>query len=77
MRLRLYHHPDGTRVAYREEGTGPADRAAALGDAEPPEFEPVVEHLATASASSCPTCRCTATARTARAIPTRRPGSST
>jgi pimeloyl-ACP methyl ester carboxylesterase len=24
VRLRLYHHPDGTRVAYRETGTGPA-----------------------------------------------------
>ena len=24
MRLRLYHHPDGARVAYREVGTGPA-----------------------------------------------------
>lgn len=24
MKLRLYHHPDGARVAYREEGTGPA-----------------------------------------------------
>ncbi len=24
MRLRLYHHPDGARVAYRESGTGPA-----------------------------------------------------
>ncbi|HSO98030.1 MAG TPA: alpha/beta hydrolase [Solirubrobacteraceae bacterium] len=23
MRLRLYHHPDGARVAYREAGTGP------------------------------------------------------
>jgi pimeloyl-ACP methyl ester carboxylesterase len=23
MRLRLYHHPDGARVAYREVGTGP------------------------------------------------------
>jgi pimeloyl-ACP methyl ester carboxylesterase len=23
MRLRLYHHPDGARVAYRETGTGP------------------------------------------------------
>ncbi len=23
MRLRLYHHPDGARVAYRELGTGP------------------------------------------------------
>src|SRR5207248_2963277 len=24
MRLRLYHHSDGARVAYREAGTGPA-----------------------------------------------------
>ena len=24
MKLRLYHHPDGARVAYREQGTGPA-----------------------------------------------------
>ncbi len=24
MRLRLYHHPDGARIAYREQGTGPA-----------------------------------------------------
>ena len=24
MRLRLYHHRDGARVAYRETGTGPA-----------------------------------------------------
>lgn len=24
MRLRLYHHTDGARVAYRERGTGPA-----------------------------------------------------
>src|SRR6202140_1308122 len=23
MRLRLYHHHDGARVAYRERGTGP------------------------------------------------------
>src|SRR5207244_9552605 len=23
MRLRLYHHPDGARVAYRELGAGP------------------------------------------------------
>ena len=30
MRLRLYHHPDGARVAYRETGTGPAARAPAL-----------------------------------------------
>ena len=24
MKLRLYHHPDGARIAYRETGTGPA-----------------------------------------------------
>ena len=24
MKLRLYHHTDGARVAYREQGTGPA-----------------------------------------------------
>src|SRR5262252_10150233 len=24
MRLRLYHHSDGARIAYRESGTGPA-----------------------------------------------------
>jgi pimeloyl-ACP methyl ester carboxylesterase len=24
MRLRLHHHPDGARIAYRETGTGPA-----------------------------------------------------
>jgi pimeloyl-ACP methyl ester carboxylesterase len=23
MKLRLYHHPDGARIAYREQGTGP------------------------------------------------------
>ena len=23
MKLRLYHHPDGARIAYREAGTGP------------------------------------------------------
>ena len=36
MKLRLYHHPDGARVAYREAGTGPRPRAPALGAAQPP-----------------------------------------
>ena len=36
MKLRLYHHPDGARVAYREAGTGPGARAAALRAAQPP-----------------------------------------
>ena len=30
MKLRLYHHPDGARVAYRETGHRPGPRAAAL-----------------------------------------------
>ena len=36
VKLRLYHHRDGARVAYREAGTGPGARAAALGGAQPP-----------------------------------------
>jgi pimeloyl-ACP methyl ester carboxylesterase len=45
MRLRLYHHPDGTRVAYREQGTGPAIALLHSGMLSHKEFEPVVEHL--------------------------------
>ena len=45
MRLRLYHHPDGTRVAYREEGTGPAIALLHSAMLSHKEFEPVVEHL--------------------------------
>jgi pimeloyl-ACP methyl ester carboxylesterase len=45
VRLRLYHHPDGTRVAYREEGTGPAIALLHSGLLSYKEFEPVVEHL--------------------------------
>jgi pimeloyl-ACP methyl ester carboxylesterase len=45
MKLRLYHHPDGARVAYREAGTGP--RLALLHSAglSHKEFEPAVEQL--------------------------------
>jgi pimeloyl-ACP methyl ester carboxylesterase len=46
MKLRLYHHSDGARVAYREVGTGPALvlwHSALLSHRE---FEPVVENLA-------------------------------
>jgi pimeloyl-ACP methyl ester carboxylesterase len=45
MKLRLFHHHDGTRVAYREAGVGPALcllHSAALSHRE---FVPVVEHL--------------------------------
>jgi len=45
VRLRLYHHSDGTRVAYREEGTGPAIALLHSAMLSHKEFEPVVEHL--------------------------------
>jgi pimeloyl-ACP methyl ester carboxylesterase len=46
MKLRLYHHRDGARIAYREAGVGPSlclVHSAALSHRE---FIPVVEHLA-------------------------------
>ncbi len=46
MKLRLFHHRDGARVAYREAGVGPGlclIHSAALSHRE---FVPVVEHLA-------------------------------
>ena len=70
MRLRLYHHHDGARVAYRETGAGPGAGAAALAGALAPRVG--ADRRAAgrrASASCCPICRCTATPRTARAIP--------
>ena len=45
MKLRLYHHRDGTRIAYRESGIGPSlclVHSAALSHRE---FVPIVEHL--------------------------------
>ncbi|HST56562.1 MAG TPA: alpha/beta hydrolase [Solirubrobacteraceae bacterium] len=45
MKLRLYHHPDGARVAYRELGTGPALGLLHSGMLSHKEWEPVVEHL--------------------------------
>ncbi len=46
MRLRLYHHPDGARVAYRELGAGPPLALVHSGLLSHKEWEPVVEHLA-------------------------------
>jgi pimeloyl-ACP methyl ester carboxylesterase len=46
MRLRLYHHPDGTRVAYRELGTGPSLALLHSGLLSYKEWEPAVEALA-------------------------------
>ena len=36
VKLRLFHHRDGARVAYREAGTGPGLVLAALGAPQPP-----------------------------------------
>jgi pimeloyl-ACP methyl ester carboxylesterase len=45
MRLRLYHHHDGARVAYRESGTGPALVLLHSLGLSHREFEPVVAPL--------------------------------
>jgi pimeloyl-ACP methyl ester carboxylesterase len=46
VRLRLYHHPDGARVAYRELGTGPALALVHSGMLSHKEWEPAAEGLA-------------------------------
>jgi pimeloyl-ACP methyl ester carboxylesterase len=45
MRLRLYHHPDGTRVAYRETGTGPPLALIHSELLSHMEWEPAVKEL--------------------------------
>jgi pimeloyl-ACP methyl ester carboxylesterase len=45
MRLRLWHAPDGARVAYREAGTGPPLVLLHSLGLSHRELEPVVEHL--------------------------------
>ncbi len=45
MRLRLYHHPDGARVAYRELGAGPPLALLHSGLLSYKEWEPAVEAL--------------------------------
>jgi pimeloyl-ACP methyl ester carboxylesterase len=45
MKLRLYHHSDGARVAYRELGTGPALALVHSGLLSHKEWEPAVEAL--------------------------------
>ena len=45
MRLRLYHHRDGARVAYRETGTGPALVLLHSLGLSHREYEPIVEPL--------------------------------
>ncbi len=46
MRLRLYHHPDGARVAYRESGTGPPLVLLHSLGLSHREYEPIVAPLA-------------------------------
>ncbi|MDQ6750444.1 MAG: alpha/beta hydrolase, partial [Actinomycetota bacterium] len=46
MKLRLYHHPDGARVAYREAGVGPPLALLHSAALSHREWEPVVEALA-------------------------------
>jgi pimeloyl-ACP methyl ester carboxylesterase len=46
MRLRLYHHHDGARVAYRELGAGPPLALLHSGLLSHKEWEPAVEGLA-------------------------------
>ena len=46
MKLRLYHHPDGARVAYREAGSGPGLVLLHSALLSHREFEPIVEDLA-------------------------------
>ncbi len=46
MRLRLYHHHDGARVAYRETGTGPALVLLHSLGLSHREWEPIVQPLA-------------------------------
>jgi pimeloyl-ACP methyl ester carboxylesterase len=45
MRLRLYHHHDGARVAYRETGTGPAIVLLHSLGLSHREWEPIVEPM--------------------------------
>jgi pimeloyl-ACP methyl ester carboxylesterase len=46
MKLRLYHHADGARVAYREAGTGPGLAILHSATLSHREFVPIVEDLA-------------------------------
>ena len=45
MKLRLYHHKDGARIAYREAGTGPPLALLHSAGLSHREFEPLVEEL--------------------------------
>jgi pimeloyl-ACP methyl ester carboxylesterase len=46
VKLRLYHHHDGARIAYREAGTGPALALLHSAGLSHREWEPIVDDLA-------------------------------
>src|SRR5215218_6560623 len=46
VKLRLYHHPDGARIAYREAGTGPPLALLHSKGLTHREYEPIVDELA-------------------------------
>jgi pimeloyl-ACP methyl ester carboxylesterase len=46
VKLRLYHHPDGARIAYREAGAGPPLALLHSKGLTHREWEPVVDELA-------------------------------
>jgi pimeloyl-ACP methyl ester carboxylesterase len=46
VKLRLYHHHDGARIAYREAGTGPPLALLHSTGLSHREYEPLVEELA-------------------------------
>jgi pimeloyl-ACP methyl ester carboxylesterase len=46
VKLRLYHHHDGARIAYREAGTGPPLALLHSAGLSHREWEPLVEELA-------------------------------
>jgi pimeloyl-ACP methyl ester carboxylesterase len=46
VKLRLYHHHDGARIAYREAGTGPPLALLHSAGLSHREYEPLVEELA-------------------------------
>ena len=72
VRLRLYHHSDGARVAYRETGTGPGLVLLHSLGLSHREWEPIVAPLAGRFVSCSPTFRCTGTPKTALGIRNRR-----
>jgi pimeloyl-ACP methyl ester carboxylesterase len=45
VKLRLYHHPDGARIAYREAGTGPPLALLHSRGLSHREWEPVADEL--------------------------------